>query len=113
MGEDHGTDSIFSQDSAAFGEGFPNVVGEAMACAVPVVSTAVGDAAAIIGSTGIIVPPRDPAAMAAAWRQLMDLGRNRRADMGVAARQRIVENYGLPAIIARYEAIYEALAGQG
>lgn len=96
--------------SSAFGEGFPNVLGEAMACGVPCVSTDVGDAAGIIGDTGVVVPRRDPAALSVAWRSLLDVGPDGRARLGTAARLRIAENYALPAIVARYEALYAELA---
>jgi glycosyltransferase involved in cell wall biosynthesis len=96
--------------SSAFGEGWPNVVGEAMACGVPVVSTDVGDAAEIVGPTGIIVAPRDASALAAAWERFYRLDATVRRELGMAAHQRIVDRYTLTAVAARYEALYHELA---
>jgi glycosyltransferase involved in cell wall biosynthesis len=95
--------------SSAFGEGFPNVLGEAMACGVPCVATDSGDTAEILGPTGEVVSPRDPAALAAAWGRLLAEGPEARRARGEAARARIVERYRLATMVRRYEAFYEDL----
>jgi len=92
--------------SSAFGEGFPNVLAEAMASGVPCVATDVGDAATIIGETGIVVPPRDPVALRGAWRDLAQLGRDGRIQLGRRARERVESRYSLATIVGRYEALY-------
>ncbi|MEB2337850.1 MAG: glycosyltransferase [Nitrospirales bacterium] len=98
--------------SSSFGEAFPNVVSEAMSCGVPCVVTDVGDAALIVGETGLVVPPRDPAALASAWRRLLDMDDHTRRQLGLAARQRVTERYNLPDIVSRYERLFEDLAGR-
>lgn len=92
--------------SSSFGEGFPNVIGEAMACAVPCVVTDVGDSALIVGETGKVVPPRNPAALAAAWKGMIEDGREVRKRLGKAARERIEQNFRIEDIAARYEKLY-------
>ena len=67
-------------------EGFPNVVAEAMASEVPCVVTDVGDARWIVGETGRLVPGRDPAALAAAWSEMLALTANERRETGARAR---------------------------
>jgi len=99
--------------SSAFGEGFPNALGEAMACGVPCVATDSGDAAEIIGPTGIIVPPRDPQALAEGWRRMITLGHEGRRALGLTARARIVENYDLDRVVQRFEALYCDIAETG
>ena len=96
--------------SSAFGEGFPNVLAEAMACGVPCVATDSGDAAEILDDTGIIVPPRDPQALAAGWQRMIALGREGRRALGLRARARIVENYDLDQVVSRFEALYCQIA---
>ncbi len=115
LGERHDLAAIYPAAdvvtlSSAFGEGFPNVLAEAMCCGVPCVATDIGASAEIIGDTGAIVPPRDPVALAAGWEKLAALPDDERRERGAAARARIVERYDLAAIIARYEALYEAIA---
>lgn len=96
--------------SSAFGEGFPNVLGEAMASETAVVATDVGDAAMLIGSHGRIVPPREPGLLAAAWEMILSMGVEERRRMAASARQRIVEEFSLDAMVARTAALYSDLA---
>jgi len=95
----------------SLGEGFPNVVGEAMACAVPCVVTDVGDAAQIVGDIGIVVPPGNSAELAGALRKMILMDANIRKQLGLAALSRIKEQYSLTRCVERYQNFYETLAG--
>lgn len=90
---------------SAFGEGFSNVIGEAMASGLPVVATDVGDARRIVGDAGRIVPPRDVEALADAIRALRDSPESRAA-MGETARQRIVDDFSLRRAAAAFDALH-------
>ena len=95
--------------SSSLGEGFPNTVGEAMACSVPCVVTDVGDSAIIVGTTGAIVPPGDESALAKAIIQLLQEPESKRLDLGKQARLQIEKNFSLSAIALEYEALYSDL----
>jgi glycosyltransferase involved in cell wall biosynthesis len=92
---------------SAWGEGFPNSVGEAMACEVPCVVTRVGDAPDIVDTTGLVVEPGDREALAQAILQLIRLGRAGRAALGAQARARIGEQFSLPQVATRYVEMFE------
>jgi glycosyltransferase involved in cell wall biosynthesis len=96
--------------SSSRSEAFPIAVGEAMACETPCVVTDVGDSALIVGETGTVVAPRDPHALAEAWRKLIEAGAAVRCRLGIAARRRVQQHFALPAIVERYQAIYARLA---
>ena len=87
--------------SSAFGEGFPNVVGEAMACAVPVVATDIGDTRWVMGKTGHIVSPNDPQALANACIWILD--QNITTDP--PARQRIESHFSLTSVLHQFESL--------
>lgn len=91
-------------------EGFPNVVGEAMASGVPCVVTDVGDSAQIVGTTGLVVSARDPSRIAEAWLRLIELKPDAKLEMATAARERIQKMYSLETIVSRYEAHYLSIA---
>lgn len=95
---------------SSYGEGFPNVVCEAMACEVPCVVTDVGDCSRIIGNTGRVVPAKQPRFLARAWEEMIDIGEEGRRRLGVAARRRVKENFELSRIVEKYEEFYASLS---
>ncbi len=96
---------VFALSSS--GEAFPNVVLEAMACGVPCVVTDVGDAAEIVGDTGWIVAPGEPAALAAALCEALRESPAAHAARGERARQRVKERYGIDRMIQGYRAVWD------
>lgn len=95
--------------NASRSEAFPNVLGEAMACAVPCVATDVGDSTFIVGDTGIIVPPDNSEALGVALLQMADMGSVARGAMGLRARKRVIEDFSLDKIAKDYASLYEAV----
>ena len=97
--------------ASLFGEGFPNVVGEAMACGVPCVVTDVGDSAWIAGAGGLTVVPNDCNALSETLARISRLSSEERFALGQQARKRIVENFSVERMVRRTEEALEALVG--
>jgi glycosyltransferase involved in cell wall biosynthesis len=92
-------------------EGLPMSVLEAMAHGRPVVATPVGGTPEVVadGETGLLVPPRDPTALAAALRRLVadpDLRRR----LGDAGRRRVAERFTATAMEEQILEIYSEVA---
>jgi len=93
-------------------EGSPNALLEAMACSLPIVATRVGGVPEIAtdGTTALLVPPRQPLALAGAIVRLLDdaaLG----AELGAAARRRVLTDYTPEERTMRLSRLYGALTG--
>lgn len=88
-------------------EGMPNTVMEAMASAVPVVSTDAGGVRELVkdGDSGFIVPCRDPEALAGRMELMMAMDRGLRLRMGGAGRDRILERFENERVVDRWECL--------
>jgi len=96
--------------SASLGEGFSNVIGEAMACGLPCVVTDVGDSAQIVGAAGRIIPPANPKMLAEALKELVSMPRRSLRELGGIGRASIEKNYSADGAVHQYQDLYRALA---
>jgi glycosyltransferase involved in cell wall biosynthesis len=98
---------------SSLGEAFPNVIAEAMACSIPVISTDVGDASHILGGAGWVVPISNSAELARAITEA-------RSEMGdeerwpkrkIACRKRIANEFAQDLMLLRYNRIWKSVKG--
>jgi glycosyltransferase involved in cell wall biosynthesis len=91
-------------------DNFPNVILEAMACGIPVVSFAVGGILDMVrsGQTGLLAPPENVNALRSAIETILRDG-DLRAKMSAESREIAVKEYGLKVPARRYKALYEEL----
>ena len=94
---------------SAWGEAFPNILGEAMASGVPCVATDTGDARWIIDDPSRVVAPGDAEAMQAAMDDLLGRTGEARRSLGLTGRTRVIEQFSLPAVTRSYAALYDSV----
>jgi len=98
--------------ASGWAEGFPNVVGEAMACGVPCLVTDTGDCATIVGDAGVVVAAGDGTALAVELERLVRAPRESRRSPGLVGRRRIADSYSLGSTVERYARVYEEATRQ-
>jgi glycosyltransferase involved in cell wall biosynthesis len=94
--------------STSHGEGFPNVLGEALASGVPCVATDAGDSREIVGDAGRVVAVGDMAAVAAGIIELLTLNEDGVQSIREVARRRVIERFDINRIVDQYQALYLA-----
>jgi glycosyltransferase involved in cell wall biosynthesis len=91
-------------------EAFPNVVMEALACEVPVVTTAAGDAREMVADAGRVVALGDEAGMVQAWVETLALSPAQRAAQVRLGRERALTEYTMERAVQRFIHVYEEVA---
>jgi glycosyltransferase involved in cell wall biosynthesis len=89
-------------------EGFPNVLGEAMACGTPVVASDVGDVREIIGDDRFVAPVADATGLATCLLRVVNLSGEERGALGLAQRERIAARYDIEQVWRQYLSLYLA-----
>ncbi len=91
-------------------EGFPNVLGEAMLCEVPVISTDVGDSRLIIDSCGWIVPPSNPLLLSKAIDTALSLmGSSQYEELKLKSRNRIIVKFPLENMAKEFHEFWDSI----
>ncbi len=96
--------------NSTVGEGFPNVIGEAMACGVPCVATDVGDSRFLISDTGITIPTDHHEILATACIELLKMKKDTFQELRRKAQLRIQRHFGIKKITKQYEQLYLSVA---
>jgi len=98
--------------SSSSGEGFANVIAEAMACGRPCVVTDVGDSAMIGGGFATVIPPRDSAALADGVERMRMRILDAQSSMRIDCRQRVVDQFGVATFTQRTEDVLISVLGR-
>lgn len=91
-------------------EGFPYSALEAMFAGRPIVATAVGGTSEAIGDENLLVPPRDPRALADALRRVLTMPHPERASLGAQLRTRAEAHFAESSFLERYDDLYAEVA---
>jgi glycosyltransferase involved in cell wall biosynthesis len=88
-----------ASSSSSYGEGFPNVIGEAMSCGVLCQVTNVGDSALVVGEVGWVVPPDDYEVLSSAWAEMLSLEISEFEAISISSRERVLSEFSIAGLL--------------
>jgi glycosyltransferase involved in cell wall biosynthesis len=94
---------------ASRSEGFPNVVGEAMACATPTVASDVGDVRSILGDDRLVAAAENPESLAKCLEYVLGLDEQERRALGLRQRRRVEAEFDVERVWERYRKLYQSI----
>lgn len=94
--------------SSSYGEGFPNVIAEAMACGTPCIATDVGDSKIIVGDCGTIIEPNNIEKLSLAIMENLDLMHYDKQwqRLRQSSQQHIMQNFSIQTMVSKYKEIW-------
>jgi glycosyltransferase involved in cell wall biosynthesis len=99
----------FVVSSSAWGEGFPNTIGEAMSIGIPCIVTDVGESRELVGEAGIVVRPKNVDELAQRMIAASELAPEGRNEMGEDAQLRIEKVFSIETITETYANLYNSI----
>ena len=111
LGEQNLISDLFSSidiliSLSSWGEGFPNVIGEAMCSGLPIVATDVGESRMIVGEYGSIVEPNNIIDAVREINEYIDMDRSNRNRLGLKGRDFIIKHFSIENIGTEYYQLY-------
>jgi glycosyltransferase involved in cell wall biosynthesis len=97
--------------SSTSGEGFPNIIGEAMATSTAIVATDVGENGVLLQGVGLVVPRNNHGKLAEAW-QLLITNPTDREHLGELAKKKVVSEYSIETMVKRTEIAFQSVVSK-
>ena len=97
--------------SSSYGEGFPNVIAEAMACGTPCIATDIGDSNIIIDKYGIIIKPNDVDALVMSIIEMIDIMNSKQSEWNRLKSNgvnHIKINFSIQSMVSKYNIIWNS-----